>query len=77
MLTNKGERNPQAGQKVTIKEMKLTTLAPVAMGIMLGQYISHGIDIFAKYGNHNAKYRKIPNTTAKETTAIFNAHLNK
>lgn len=36
-LTKSGERNPHDGQKVTINETKLTALAPVAAGIILGQ----------------------------------------
>lgn len=54
-LTNKGDKNPQTGQKVTMTDIKQTALAPVATGIMFGQYISHGTVTLAIYGNQTAK----------------------
>ncbi len=41
--TRRGESKPHTGQKVTIKLINHTTLAPVAIGIIFGQYTSHGI----------------------------------
>lgn len=77
ILTNRGDKKPHEGQNVTIKDTKLITLAPVAMGIIFGQYISHGTLIFAINGNQIAKYKKMPKTVDNEMIATLRAHLTK
>lgn len=72
---NNGESIPHTGQNVIVHVMKLNTLNPVAVGIIVGQYISHGIVTFFITGSQNAKYTKIPNTTVILNIETYKANL--
>jgi len=70
-----GVKNPHTGQKVIIDRNIVPIDKPVDVGIILGQYISHGIVIFIMYGSHIVKYIIIPMFAIKHITVKFNASL--
>jgi len=71
----RGDNIPQTGQNVIVLEMNHKPLNADAVGIILGQYISHGMLIFFTIGSQNAKYKKIPITTVMQKIEKYKAHL--
>lgn len=70
-----GVKNPHTGQNVIIDRNIVAIDNPVDVGIIFGQYISHGIVIFIIYGSHIVKYTIIPMFAIKHITVKFNANL--
>ena len=67
----RGDKRPQIGQNATIKKIYDRTPSAVAIGIMLGQYISCGIVTFSTNGSHITKYSIIDIFATNRVIARF------
>jgi len=75
MATYKGVKIPHTGQKAIMNNRENATPKPVDMGIMFGQYTSHGAVTFKTNGSQTVKYRKMPTFVKKHIMARFKANL--
>jgi len=66
-----GVNRPYIGQNEILKNIKDNTPRAVDVGIILGQYISHGIVTLATIGNHSVKYKMMPIFATSVTMAKF------